>query len=97
MARPFRPGYVTANDLVSGRVIYLATDGAWVTRREEAERIEDQDRAAARLALAETQPGRAVGPYLAPAETGVPGSLREAFRAGGPSAPARVSWGASRA
>jgi len=97
MARPFRPGIVTANDLTSGRVIYLAADGQWVTRREAAERLADPARAAERLALAEAQPGRAVGPYLAPAEPGVPGALREAFRAAGPSAPARISWGADHA
>ena len=97
MARPFRPGYVTANELRSGAVIYLAADGTWVARPQEAEVIGEAARAEARLALAASQPLVAVGPYLAPAETNVPGALREAFRAHGPSAPARRSWEAGHA
>lgn len=101
MAKRFQPGIVSANDLLSGAVIYLAKDGTWVSSMAKAEFITDEARAAARLALAEGQPEIAVGPYLAPADDTdagpVPNHFRESFRAQGPSAPARKSWGQAHA
>ena len=101
MAKPFHPGLVSANHLATGRVIYRAASGAWVARPGDAEFIADPETAEARLAAAETEPHIAVGPYLAPAVAGAdgpkPAHFREVFRAAGPSAPARVSWGASHA
>lgn len=97
MAKPFKPGLVSANHLVTGAVIYLSADDRWVDRPERAELITDPDRAQARLAWAEAQADIAVGPYLAPAEAGPsgprPAHFRETFRAQGPSQAARVSWG----
>lgn len=97
MAKPFHPGLVSANHLATGRVIYRAASGAWVARPGEAEFIADAETAEARLAAAEAEPHIAVGPYLAPALLGdggpEPAHFRETFRATGPSAPARVSWG----
>lgn len=101
MAKRFQPGIVSANDLLSGAVIYLAADGTWVSTMSKAEFITDAERADERLALAETQPEIAVGAYLAPADDSeagpVPNHFRESFRAKGPSAPARKSWGHANA
>ncbi|SMH31498.1 DUF2849 domain-containing protein [Maritimibacter sp. HL-12] len=101
MAKGFRPGLVSANDLITGAVIYLASDDSWVARPEDADLITDEARAATRLAHIEAQPGRAVGAYIAPAEPGAsgprPAHIREHFRASGPSAPARASWGENHA
>ena len=97
MAKRFQPGVISANDLISGKVIYLAANDNWVERLEEGELITDEARAEARLELALGQPEIAVGAYVAPAEateTGIrPAHFREDFRATGPSAPARKSWG----
>ena len=101
MAKAFHPGLVSANHLATGRVIYRAASGAWVAEPGRAEFIADPETAEARLAAAAAEPQIAVGPYLAPARVGeagpVPAHFREAFRAAGPSAPARVSWGAGHA
>ncbi len=101
MAKPFQPGLISANDLCTGVVIYRTAEGSWVLRPEEGELITDPDMAEARLAAANAEPGIAVGPYLAPAEAGEagprPAHFRETFRATGPSAAARVSWGRKNA
>jgi hypothetical protein len=101
MAKRFQPGIVSANDLLSGAVIYLAADGKWVSSMSEAEFITEPERAEERLTLAESQPEIAVGAYLAPADNTdagpVPNHFRESFRAAGPSAPARKSWGQANA
>jgi len=89
MARPFTPKVVTANDLITGDVIYLAHDGSWVRCLTEAQLLTDETAANARLFEAETQPHIAVGAYLADAEPGdqgpAPTHFRETFRAKGPS------------
>ena len=89
MARAFTPKVVTANDLITGDVIYLAQDGSWVRCLSEAHLLTDQDAATARLFEAETQPHIAVGAYLADAAPGqsgpTPTHFRESFRAVGPS------------
>ncbi|GKY89470.1 DUF2849 domain-containing protein [Sinisalibacter aestuarii] len=101
MAKAFHPGFVSANDLATGRVIYRTAEGRWVQAPEQAEFITDAGAAAARLSAAEAEGHIAVGPYLAPARPGLrgpePAHFRETFRASGPSAPARVSWGADHA
>ncbi|MGH1367309.1 MAG: DUF2849 domain-containing protein [Maritimibacter sp.] len=97
MAKQFSPGVISANDLISGAVIYLAANDTWVDRLEDAELITAPERAEARLTRAEAEPEIAVGAYLAPAvaspEGPKPAHFRETFRAAGPSAPARKSWG----
>ena len=89
MSRAFTPKVVTANALLEGDVVYLAEDGTWVRRLEEAELIEDEAIAQLRLIDAQGQPGRVVGPYLADAKPGhdgpAPTHFREGFRATGPS------------
>ncbi|WP_102224885.1 DUF2849 domain-containing protein [Acidimangrovimonas sediminis] len=89
MSRIFTPKVVTANALLEGDVVYLAEDGAWVRRLDEAELIEDEAIAQLRLIDAQSQPDRVVGPYLAEARASqqgpVPGHFREGFRAAGPS------------
>lgn len=89
MARKFTPKVVTANDLLSGDVIYLQADGTWSRRHGDAELFSDETIAEARLAHANTQPDHLVGAYLADATAGpdgpVPSHFREEFRAVGPS------------
>lgn len=85
----FTPKVVTANTLRSGEVVYLAADGTWTRCHQDAELIEDEAQAQARLALAEAQGITVVGAYLADAAPGpagpVPTHIREAFRTRGPS------------
>ncbi|NRP12473.1 hypothetical protein XMM379_001536 [Aliiroseovarius sp. xm-m-379] len=89
MPRPFTPKIVTANDLVTGDVIYLAEDGSWVRDMCMAVLLDEEDGANARLAEAVAQPHITVGAYLADAKRGEKGPepthFREAFRARGPS------------
>lgn len=89
MSRPFHPAVVTANDLRSGRVVWLAADGKWVDTLAHAELIEDEAIADLRLLAATGQSDRVVGPYLAAARAGPSGPepthFRERFRRDGPS------------
>ena len=89
MPREFTPKVVTASDLLEGDVIYLAADDRWTRHLEEAELIEDEAHAQLRLLLAEQQPDRVVGAYLAEATVGQEGPqpthFREEFRRTGPS------------
>ena len=89
MSRRFTPKVVTANRLREGDVVYLAADDGWTPHHHQAELIEDETRAAARLALAASQPLYVVGPYLADARPGPngpePTHFREEFRTRGPS------------
>lgn len=89
MARAFTPKVVTANELISGDVVYLTAAGTWALSHAEAELITDQDRAVVRLQLAETQFDQIVGAYLADAVASDAGPkpvhFREEFRAVGPS------------
>ena len=90
MARPFSPCVLTANDLLSGEVVYLAPDGAWTPRLGSARLFEDEEEANRRLAQAERREDVVIGPYLADAlpggnrRTPEPVHFREAFRATGP-------------
>lgn len=89
MSRPYSPKVVTASDLLEGDVIYLTADDRWTRHLAEAELIEDEAHAQLRLLLAESQPNRVVGAYLAEVKPGPhgpePAHFREAFRATGPS------------
>lgn len=89
MSRPYSPKVVTASDLLEGDVIYLTADDRWTRHLAEAELIEDEAHAQLRLLLAESQPNRVVGAYLAEVKPGPhgpePTHFREAFRATGPS------------
>ncbi|MCB1359334.1 MAG: DUF2849 domain-containing protein [Maritimibacter sp.] len=86
MSRPEPAQFVTANDLLTGEVVFLAADGTWVAELAGAMLIADPDEAAHRLALAQADEGRVVGAYLAKAAAGAsPLHFRERFRATGPS------------
>ncbi len=89
MPKPFTPKVVTANHLLEGDVIYLAADDRWVRDLAQAEVLTDEAHAQLRLLLGESQPGVAVGVYLADVKLGPdgpePAHFREAFRRAGPS------------
>ncbi|EAU44836.1 DUF2849 domain-containing protein [Salipiger bermudensis] len=89
MPKAFTPKVVTANALLEGDVIYLASDDRWVRRLDEAEIITDEAIAQLRLLDAQARASEAVGVYLAdmaPTEDGPqPKHFREEFRATGPS------------
>jgi len=89
MKRAFTPKVVTANALLEGDVIWLTEDDEWTRDIREAELIEDEAHADLRLLLAQSQPDRVVGAYLAdarPTENGpAPVHFRENFRTRGPS------------
>ncbi len=88
-ARASTARIVSANDLHVGDVIYLARNGGWTRRLDEAALAHSDAEAGALLAAAEMQPDVAVGPYLAQValERGGPRPLhyREVFRTRGPS------------
>lgn len=79
---------VSANDLLSGDVVYLARDGGWTRRLAEAAIAAAPDAAEALLARAAAQPGAVVGPALVEVAPGAAGPrpihYREAIRARGP-------------
>ena len=89
MARAFTPKVLTANHLLDGDVIYLASNGEWVRAHKDAKLFEDEMDAMAALDTAKGQPEVIVGAYLADAvlEDGapVPTHFREEFRTRGPS------------
>lgn len=81
--------YVTANDLITGEVVFLAADGRWVADLAAAAFFGDAEAGTARLRHAEAEADRVVGPYLAAAlgqtAGSAPAHLREQVRATGPS------------
>jgi hypothetical protein len=89
MTERFTPSVLTANDLLEGDVVYLASSGHWTRRLQEAQLFTDGESASTALAQAQAQPDRLVGVYLAAARPGPngpePTHFREAFRARGPS------------
>ncbi len=89
MSRPFTPKIITANDLLSGEVVYLDRDGLWSPRHADALLLTEADEAGDRLAGAMDQSGRVIGAYLADARPGPGGPepvhIREAIRTRGPS------------
>jgi hypothetical protein len=89
VSRAFSPKIVTANDLITGEVVYLAADGRWSPRHADAELLTDEAEADLRLIEAAAQEHRVVGVYLADARPGPKGPepvhFREVFRTRGPS------------
>lgn len=89
MSRRFIPKVVTANRLREGDVVYFTAANDWSLFHHEAELLEDEETAAARLAVAAKDYLIVVGPYLADAKPGAQGPepthFREAFRTRGPS------------
>lgn len=83
---------VTANELLSGAVIYLGKDGAWYSGLDQA-RLFGPDDVAERDALIEKAraSGRIVGVEIEKVSTEngtvIPNRLRERIRANGPTAP----------
>ncbi len=81
---------LTANDLLSGEVVYLTKSGAWSPRHASANIFVEGSLAAKRLAEIERSDISVVGPYLAVVKTSgtqpvAPEHFREVFRAAGPS------------
>ncbi|MBI1391592.1 MAG: DUF2849 domain-containing protein [Alphaproteobacteria bacterium] len=78
---------VTANLLCDGRVAYLASDGAWTDRAENAVRLDGEDADAALFAAA-SRAGEVADAYLVEVdEAGRPvgrEGLRERIRNSGP-------------
>jgi hypothetical protein len=89
MSRAFTPKVVTANELLSGEVVYLTADDRWSPLHREAELLTDEAEAQLRLLKAEGQSLVVVGAYLADAKPGPNGPepihFREVFRTRGPS------------
>lgn len=87
--RAFTPKVVTANRLLEGDVVWMTPEGGWSARMSDALLIGVEAVATERLAAAEAQSDRIVGPYLADATPGPDGPrpvhFREAFRTRGPS------------
>ena len=86
--KPFTPKVITANALLEGDVVYLASDG-WTRDLSQAEVLTDEADADLRLIEASAQSDRVVGVYLADVtvQDGAPYPIhfREEFRATGPS------------
>jgi hypothetical protein len=86
--KAFRPVAITANDLRTGRVVYLAPGGLWVAETARAAIAGDSARAEALLAAAKADHSRGivVEPFAVAfdAARGQPASLRERIRADGP-------------
>jgi len=89
MPRPYTPKVLTANALLEGDVVWLARDGHWTRKLEEAELIEDEVTGELHLLDADARAHEVVGAYLAEARPGPKGPepthFREAFRTRGPS------------
>ncbi len=83
------PKIITANDLITGDVVYLAAAGNWVRRHQDAVLFIEATSANQQLETAKMHAALVVGAYLIDAETGPHGALpihfREVFRATGPS------------
>jgi hypothetical protein len=81
---------ITANDLLSGDVVYLATNGHWQRPLQGAVVADTADEANRLLAIATPQEALVVGPYLAEVTRDAAGRLapvhyRERIRTLGPS------------
>lgn len=92
------PVVVTANRTGDGAVIYLAADGHWTTRLEQAAVATTAPAASDLLATANADDLGAVGPYIAPVHLDPdgavhPANLRERIRYQGPTVDLPVSFG----
>jgi len=81
---------ITANDLLSGEVVYFTKSGAWSLRHADAAIIDQPDHAERSLEEVTRNDASVVGPYLALARVGesqtvAPVHFRDAFRSIGPS------------
>jgi len=81
---------ITANDLLSGEVVYLTTSGKWSIEHGNAILFDEVALANARLADVQVSDHSIVGAYLAAAMLGrdfapAPVHFREIFRTKGPS------------
>ncbi len=90
MPRKFTPKVLTANDLLSGDVVYVAEKTRLTRVFSEARLIESEEESQDLLTWAEQQAATLVGPYLADAAKGPDGvphpvHIRERLRATGPS------------
>ena len=83
------PQVITANALVEGDVVYLASEGHWTRKLEEAEIFTDAAIAEDVLLTATARSGEVVGVYLMPVAVNdgapEPVHFREGFRRRGPS------------
>ena len=89
MPRETLPQVVTANHLIEGDVVYLASNGQWVRGLQQAQVFADPEQAQAALAQAAARSHEVVGCYLADvrvsAQGPAPAHFREDFRSRGPS------------
>ncbi len=90
MKRDTATKIITANDLLSGEVVYLSTSGKWSIRHSDAILFEDKKAANTRLTEVQAQDTSIIGPCLAGAtladnQTPMPVHFREVFRSKGPS------------
>lgn len=90
MPKRFTPKIVSANDLLDGDVVWLTREGGWTRDLADAAVARDEKEASHLLVLAEGQPHRIVGPFLAdvaaePGRTPQPTHFREVYRTRGPS------------
>ena len=90
MSKKFTPKVLTANDLLSGDVIYWDKYGNWVLDFEKALFLHTEDLALQSLRSAQNQAKHLIGMYLADAEINEdfklrPVHFREYYRATGPS------------
>lgn len=81
---------ITANDLLSGEVLYLTNSGQWSPDHSDATFINDKSAGNTRLEEIQRLDMSVVGPYLADAtrsddNTSSPIHFREVFRSKGPS------------
>lgn len=87
-SKPFHPVAITANDLRTGRVLYRAPGGAWVSESARAEIAFAPERRDALLAAAKADhdSGTVVEPFTIDFDVDkrAPFSLRERIRAAGP-------------
>ena len=81
---------ITSNALMEGDAIYLASNGGWTRKFDEARLFTDPEEADRALSAADSQRDLHVGAYLADAAIGPDGHpepvhFREVFRTLGPS------------
>jgi hypothetical protein len=84
------PHIITANDLITGEVVYYTKSGTWARHHRKASVFLDIDFCAKQLAQIVRSDAAIVGPYIVAVKTvkdqaAAPAHFREAFRATGPS------------
>jgi hypothetical protein len=82
------PVVITANRLADGAVVHRTASGKWRESLSEAQVLWSTDDAQKALKAAQGDSLKAVGPYVAPIQTGEaapqPGNMREFIRSSGP-------------